>query len=102
MYSHPGKKLLFMGSELAQRNEFWEGAALDWNLESSPPHRGIQRLLADLNGLHMSEDALHQIDFEWSGFEWIEPNDAAASVFPTCGKEAIPKSLSSPFATSRP
>ena len=80
MYSHPGKKLLFMGSELAQRNEFWEGAALDWNLESSPPHRGIQRLLADLNGLHMREDALHQIDFEWSGFEWLEPNDAAASV----------------------
>jgi 1,4-alpha-glucan branching enzyme len=80
MYSHPGKKLLFMGSELAQRNEFWEGAALDWSLESSPPHRGIQRLLADLNGLHMREDALHQVDFEWSGFEWIEPNDAAASV----------------------
>jgi 1,4-alpha-glucan branching enzyme len=80
MYSHPGKKLLFMGSELAQRNEFWEGAALDWSLESSPPHRGIQRLLADLNGLHMREDALHQVDFEWSGFEWIEPNDSAASV----------------------
>jgi 1,4-alpha-glucan branching enzyme len=80
MYSHPGKKLLFMGGELAQRNEFWEGAALDWSLESSPPHRGIQRLLADLNGLHMREDALHQVDFEWSGFEWIEPNDSAASV----------------------
>ncbi len=80
MYAHPGKKLLFMGCELAQRNEFWEGAALDWSLESSPPHRGIQRLIADLNGLHQREDALHQIDFEWSGFEWIEPNDAAASV----------------------
>ena len=80
MYAHPGKKLLFMGSELAQRNEFWEGAALDWSLESSPPHRGIQRLLADLNGLHLREHALHQVDFEWSGFEWIEPNDAAASV----------------------
>jgi 1,4-alpha-glucan branching enzyme len=80
MYAHPGKKLLFMGSELAQRNEFWEGAALDWSLESSPPHRGIQRLLADLNGLHLRERALHQVDFEWSGFEWIEPNDAAASV----------------------
>ncbi len=80
MYAHPGKKLLFMGSELAQRNEFWEGAALDWSLESSPPHRGIQRLLADLNGLHQRERALHQVDFEWSGFEWIEPNDAATSV----------------------
>jgi 1,4-alpha-glucan branching enzyme len=80
MYGHPGKKLLFMGCELAQRNEFWEGAALDWSLESSPPHRGVQRLVADLNHLHLAEGALHQIDFEWSGFEWIEPNDGAASV----------------------
>jgi 1,4-alpha-glucan branching enzyme len=80
MYGHPGKKLLFMGCELAQRNEFWEGAALDWSLESSPPHRGVQRLVADLNHLHQREGALHQIDFEWSGFEWIEPNDSAASV----------------------
>ena len=80
MYGHPGKKLLFMGCELAQRNEFWEGAALDWSLESSPPHRGVQRSVADLNHLHLAEGALHQIDFEWSGFEWIEPNDGAASV----------------------
>jgi 1,4-alpha-glucan branching enzyme len=80
MYGHPGKKLLFMGCELAQRNEFWEGAALDWSLESSPPHRGVQRLVADLNHLHLREGALHQIDFEWSGFDWIEPNDGAASV----------------------
>ena len=79
MYAHPGKKLLFMGSELAERSEFWDGGAVEWNLKNSPPHRGIQRLLADLNRLHVSENALHEIDFEWSGFEWIEPNDAAAS-----------------------
>jgi 1,4-alpha-glucan branching enzyme len=80
MYAHPGKKLLFMGSELGQRNEFWEGATVEWNLEDSPPHRGIQRVLSDLNRLHARENALHEVDFEWSGFEWIDANDAAGSV----------------------
>jgi 1,4-alpha-glucan branching enzyme len=80
MYGHPGKKLLFMGSELAQRSEFWHEAAVEWALENSPPHHGIQRLVAYLNQLHTQEPALHQIDFEWSGFEWIEVDDAAASV----------------------
>ena len=55
MYAHPGKKLLFMGSELAQRNEFWEDGSVDWSLEDSPPHRGVQRLVADLNHLHAQE-----------------------------------------------
>ena len=80
MYAHPGKKLLFMGSELAQRPEFWEAASVDWTLEDSPPHRGIQRLVSDLNRLHREERALHEVDFEGAGFEWIEANDAAASV----------------------
>jgi 1,4-alpha-glucan branching enzyme len=80
MYAHPGKKLLFMGGELGQRSEFWEGGSLDWSLENSPPHRGIQRLVTDLNRLHTAEPALHQVDFEWSGFEWIEARDGAASV----------------------
>jgi 1,4-alpha-glucan branching enzyme len=80
MYGHPGKKLLFMGSELAQRSEFWHEAQVEWALESSPPHHGIQRLVSYLNQLHAQEPALHQIDFEWSGFEWIEVNDAATSV----------------------
>jgi 1,4-alpha-glucan branching enzyme len=79
-YAHPGKKLLFMGSELGQRGEFWEAGSVEWSLEASPPHRGIQRLLADLNRLHLREKALHEIDFEWSGFEWLDANDAAASV----------------------
>lgn len=80
MYGHPGKKLLFMGSELAQRPEFWEAASVEWSLEDSPPHRGIQRLVSDLNRLHREERALHEVDFEAAGFDWIEPNDAAASV----------------------
>jgi 1,4-alpha-glucan branching enzyme len=80
MFAHPGKKLLFMGSELGQRSEFWEAGSVEWNLEDSPPHRGIQRVVADLNRLHVIEPALHEVDFEWSGFEWIDANDAAASV----------------------
>ena len=80
MHAHPGKKLVFMGGELGQRNEFWEEGSVEWALEDSPPHRGIQRLLADLNRLHAVEPALHEVDFEWSGFEWLEPHDAAASV----------------------
>ncbi|HEX4002183.1 MAG TPA: 1,4-alpha-glucan branching protein GlgB [Candidatus Acidoferrales bacterium] len=79
-FAHPGKKLLFMGSELGPRNEFWEGGMVEWPLEASAPHQGFQRLLADLNRLHTHERPLHQVDFESSGFEWIEANDAAASV----------------------
>ncbi|HXQ27387.1 MAG TPA: 1,4-alpha-glucan branching protein GlgB [Candidatus Acidoferrales bacterium] len=80
LFAHPGKKLHFMGCELAQRNEFWEGASVEWPLADSPPHRGIQRLVADLNRLHLKEPALHEVDFEWSGFEWLEVDDAASSV----------------------
>ena len=80
MHAHPGKKLIFMGSELGQRGEFWEGGTVEWNLEGSAPHRGIQRLAGDLNRLHVRERALHEVDFEWAGFEWVDPNDAAASV----------------------
>jgi len=79
LFAHPGKKLHFMGSELAQRNEFWEAGSVEWALEQSPPHRGVQRLVSDLNHLHVRERALHEVDFEWSGFEWLEVNDASAS-----------------------
>ena len=80
MYAHPSKKLLFMGSELAQRDEFWEEGSVDWSLEKSPLHRGVQRLITDLNHLHTSEPALFEVDFEWSGFEWIDANDALNSI----------------------
>jgi len=80
MWAHPGKKLMFMGSELAMRNEFWEDGSVDWALEGSPPHRGVQQLLSDLNHLHAKEPALHELDFEWAGFEWLEANDSSNSV----------------------
>jgi 1,4-alpha-glucan branching enzyme len=80
MYAHPGKKLLFMGGELGQRSEFWDEGVVEWSLEDSPPHRGIQRLVADLNRLHATERPLHEVDFDWTGFEWIDSNDAGGSV----------------------
>ena len=80
MWAHPGKKLLFMGSELAKREEFWEEDSVDWGLEASTAHRAVQQLMTDLNRLHLQEPALYELDFEWAGFEWIEANDAANSV----------------------
>jgi 1,4-alpha-glucan branching enzyme len=91
MYAHPGKKLLFMGGELGQRHEFWDAESVQWELEGSPWHRGIQRLVADLNRLHTTEPALHEVDFESQGFEWIEPNDAAASVLSLLRRAKNPK-----------
>jgi 1,4-alpha-glucan branching enzyme len=79
-YAHPGKKLLFMGSEFAQRAEFSEADSLDWHLAEFAPHRGIQKLIAELNRLYAAEPALYQVDFDWKGFQWIDCNDADNSV----------------------
>jgi 1,4-alpha-glucan branching enzyme len=80
MYAHPGKKLLFMGGEFAQREEWNHDASLDWNLLEYAPHQGVQRLVADLNALCKREPALHEVDFEWQGFEWLDCTDAEDSV----------------------
>jgi 1,4-alpha-glucan branching enzyme len=80
MCAHPGKKLLFMGGEFAQRSEWYSGASLEWNLLGYPEHQGMQRLCADLNSTYRREAALHEVDFEWQGFQWIDCNDADASV----------------------
>ena len=80
MYAHPGKKLLFMGGELAEWNEWRQDTSLDWVLLEFPLHRGVQRLVADLNRLHAAEPALHEIDFDWPGFEWLDAHDADSSV----------------------
>ncbi len=79
-YAHPGKKLLFMGQEIAQRHEWSEARSLDWHLLQWDSHRGIQHLIADLNHLYAAEPALHQVDFDWHGFEWIDANDSDNSV----------------------
>ncbi len=81
MYGHPGKKLLFMGGEFGQRREWSHDRSLDWHLlEAGPFHRGLQRLVRDLNHLHRSEPALHELDADPAGFEWIDCADSAQSV----------------------
>ncbi len=80
MWSHPGKKLLFMGGEFGQRREWNHDQSLDWHLLDQAPHAGVQKLVRDLNQLHRSLPALHEIDFEPAGFEWIDHSDASQSV----------------------
>ncbi|MPZ10718.1 MAG: 1,4-alpha-glucan branching protein GlgB [Kiloniellaceae bacterium] len=81
MWGHPGKKLLFMGQEFAQPGEWNHDRSLDWHLVSDPRHAGVQALVRDLNRLYRASPALHELDCEAAGFEWIEANAAAESVF---------------------
>jgi 1,4-alpha-glucan branching enzyme len=81
MYGHPGKKLLFMGGEFGQTREWSHDRSLDWHLlDAGPFHLGLQRLVRDLNGVYRREGALHEVDFEPAGFEWVDCNDWQASV----------------------
>jgi 1,4-alpha-glucan branching enzyme len=85
MFGHPGKKLLFMGGEFGQWSEWQEYRSLDWHLselagEEGNLHRGVQLLISDLNRLYSAEGALHEIDVDWSGFQWIDFVDSDNSV----------------------
>jgi 1,4-alpha-glucan branching enzyme len=81
MWGHPGKKLLFMGAEFAQWQEWNFDAGLEWEALTAPNHQGVQRFVRDLNRLYKSEPALYEDDFEWTGFTWIDANDSDNSVF---------------------
>jgi 1,4-alpha-glucan branching enzyme len=81
MWAHPGKKLLFMGQEFAQPEEWNHDSSLPWHLLDDPAHAGMQRLVRDLNTLYRGTPALHALDAEADGFQWIEADDAAHSVF---------------------
>ncbi len=94
MYAHPGKKLNFMGTEIAQSNEWNHDAQLPWHLLQYPKHAGQQRLIHDLNHLYRHEPALYQADYEQTGFRWLDHNDADNSIFAWLradkeGKQAI-------------
>jgi 1,4-alpha-glucan branching enzyme len=78
--TYPGKKLLFMGSEFGQWSEWNFATSLDWALLDFDTHRGVQRLVGDLNRLYRGEPALHRHDFDGSGFEWIDCHDVSQSV----------------------
>jgi 1,4-alpha-glucan branching enzyme len=80
MWAHPGKKLLFMGGELGQENEWSSEGALDWHLLEQAEHAGIQELVRDLNLRYREEPALWEVDFEAAGFRWLVANDADANV----------------------
>jgi 1,4-alpha-glucan branching enzyme len=80
MYTIPAKKLLFMGGEFGQWNEWNHDASLDWHLLEIDLHRGIQTWLRDLNQLYRAEPALHQLDCSQQGFEWIDCGDVEQSV----------------------
>jgi 1,4-alpha-glucan branching enzyme len=79
MWTHPGKKLLFMGSELAQWHEWDYDSQIQWDLLGWDTHAGIKRLVADLNRLVVEQPALHQLDFSSDGFEWIDCMNADSS-----------------------
>ena len=81
MWGHPGKKLLFMGGEFAQRTEWRQAGELDWGLIDRPRHAGVRALVRDLNRLYREEPALHAQDCAPEGFSWIEADDAARSLF---------------------
>ncbi|MDB5815472.1 MAG: 1,4-alpha-glucan branching enzyme [Rhodocyclales bacterium] len=81
MWTHPGKKLLFMGSEIGQFHEWNHDGQVDWGTLHDPMHRGIQNLVRDLNALYRREDALHLGDAEAAGFVWLVGDDYDNSVF---------------------
>jgi 1,4-alpha-glucan branching enzyme len=80
MFAQPGKKLLFMGAELAQVREWNHDSSLDWHLLAYEPHAGVQRWVRDLNRFYRNHAALHERDFQPEGFEWIDASDALNSV----------------------
>ncbi len=80
MWTHPGKKLIFMGGEFGQWREWHHDRQLDWWLTHEADHSGLQRWLADLNRAYRAEPALHSCDFDAAGFEWIDGNDSDNSV----------------------
>ncbi|RPJ42821.1 MAG: 1,4-alpha-glucan branching protein GlgB, partial [Deltaproteobacteria bacterium] len=80
MYAQPAKKLLFMGGEFGQRREWDHEASLEWDLLQYEPHAGLKRWVQDLNRLYRTEPALHELDFDPAGFEWIDCDDSDSSV----------------------
>ncbi|MGB5920767.1 MAG: 1,4-alpha-glucan branching protein GlgB [Syntrophobacteria bacterium] len=79
MYAQPAKKLLFMGGEFGQWNEWYHEESLDWHLLELPLHAGLQRWVKELNRTYRTEKALYELDFDPAGFEWIDCNDTQQS-----------------------
>jgi 1,4-alpha-glucan branching enzyme len=80
MFTYPGKKLLFMGCEFAQGDEWNHDKTLDWYVLDYPLHQGVKKLVSDLNHLYKQQPALYHYDFDYQGFEWIDCHDTDQSV----------------------
>jgi 1,4-alpha-glucan branching enzyme len=80
LFGHPGKKLMFMGSEFGQRHEWDHDTGLDWGVLDDPLHRGLQAWVRDLNSCYRREPSLYQVDFDQAGFSWVDCNDRDNSV----------------------
>jgi 1,4-alpha-glucan branching enzyme len=80
MWTHPGKKLLFMGGEFGQRREWQHEESLEWHVLSFPLHAGVQRWVRDLNALYRATPALYELDFSEAGFQWVDCDDGDNSV----------------------
>ncbi len=93
MWAHPGKQLLFMGSEFAQESEWGEARSLDWWLLDQPVHAGVQRMVADLNRVYRETPALWQLDHDQAGFEWIDANDTVHNTFSFLRQDAAGEPL---------
>jgi 1,4-alpha-glucan branching enzyme len=89
-WAMPGKKLLFMGGELAQRDEWGHDKSLDWHLLVHDSHKGVMRWVEHLNRVYRSESALHERDCDHTGFEWVDSSDADNSVVSFLRKGATP------------
>ncbi|HET9330110.1 MAG TPA: 1,4-alpha-glucan branching protein GlgB [Steroidobacteraceae bacterium] len=88
MWTHPGKKLLFMGGEFGQRREWQHDESLEWHVLAHPLHAGVQRWVRDLNRLYRTTPALYELDFSESGFQWVDCDDADLSVISYLRKSA--------------
>jgi 1,4-alpha-glucan branching enzyme len=102
MFGHPGKKLLFMGAEFGQWREWNYDGGLDWHLLEDPLHRGLQRWVQDLNHVYQREASLHEVDFDGSGFSWIDCNDNENSVVSMLRKARDPRDFTVMLANFTP
>lgn len=93
MYTHPGKKLNFMGNEIGQWKEWNHESSIEWDLLNYDTHQGLQKFMKDMNALYRSEPALHELDFVPEGFEWVEANDTENSILSYLRKSKDEKSV---------
>src|ERR1035438_777365 len=91
MYAQPGKKLMFMGDEFGQVREWGHDTSLEWDVLQYPVHSGLQNWVAQLNRVYRSEPALHVLDNNSAGFEWVDCNDNLTSTISLLRKSESPK-----------